>query len=498
MKGIKAGLAGILLLATTAAHALSESFIQGSFASPAVESTDWHGSVASRIIPVSTGYLVVGNHEVLSNQDGGYTTGTTLYVLKLTTGMARDTSFGINGVKSLQLPDGYYYRNAFALPLASGKFLVAAEAIMISPPEGTVSERIVLARFNADASRDTSFASSGATLVDMPCTENSRADVPILNVQADGRIILTGTFGCPGIGRAGFVARFSESGAQEMSFGTDGLAWVYVRDTQAWLTQAKIDSEGRLVVAGESIRPTSEEMVWNYDTFVARISLGATPLADLTFDGDGYRIISAADDENSWPTALHVQGSTILVVSDVESTSGEAMVTKFLADGTPDTSFGTSGSAMVSAGGFLNSFFRQILPATSGYYLVGSLNNRRAVVKITSSGGLDTSDADFGTTGFWRSSISGANAFITAILNGGKLIAGGLVVTDTGVSIDPENDVDSSAFVVSSFPLSGAASGGSNTVTDSSSSSSGGGGGSADILVLLLLGGLVLMRRRQH
>lgn len=497
MKGLKAGLAGFLLLATTAAHALTESFIQGTFASPAEGSTDWHGSVAKRIIPASTGYLVIGNNEVLSNQDGGYTTGTTLYALKLTTGMARDTSFGVNGVKSLQLPEGYYYRSAFALPLASGKFLVAAEAIMIDPPEGTVSERIVLARFNADATRDTSFASSGATLVDMPCTENSRADVPTLNIQADGRIILTGTFACPDIGRAGFVARFSATGTQEMSFGLDGLAWVYVRGTQAWLTHAKIDSEGRLVVAGESIRPTSEELVWNYDTFVARITLGTTPAADTTFNGAGYRIISAADDDNSWPTALHVQGSTVMVVTDVESTSGESMVTKLLGNGTPDTSFGTSGSAMVSAGGYQNSYFRQILPATSGYYLVGGLNNRRAVVKITSGGELDTSDADFAGTGFWRSSISAVDAFVTAILNNGKLIAAGLAVTDVGVSIDPENDVGSSAFVVSSFPVSGAPGGGSSTVTESSSSG-GGGGGSADVLGLLLLAGLVFMRRRQR
>lgn len=497
MKILKAGMACLLVLTSITAQAVTESFIQGKFARAAEGSTDWHASYPDRIIPVSTGYLVIGNNEVQSNATGYLTTGTTLYALKLTANMERDISFGPSGVQALDVPAGYYYRNTNVYPLPSGKFLVAAEADMISPPEGTWREHILLARFNADASPDTSFGAAGSVLVNMPCIDESSADAPSLGVQADGKIVLAGTFGCPTTGRMGFVSRFSASGVQEDLDGAaaSGLLLINPRSTSTWLTLSTIDSEGRLIVAGESNRPSADIHDWSFDTFVARITLGATPQLDTTFNGTGFRIIEAANADDSWATSVVAEGTKVTVSSGIDSATGGAMITRLLATGAPDTTFGTAGAVLVTAGAYNASIVRQIVPTTSGYYLLGALNNRRALVKLTASGALDTGDANFAGTGYWRSGISNASVFVSALLHEGKLLAAGFTITATGESIEPQNELESTDFVISSFPLSDAPAGGSVTVVESSSSSSG--GGSADFIGMMLLAVLVLVRRRQ-
>lgn len=494
MKALKAGLASLLLITTASAQAVTESFNQGRFASAAAGSTDWHASTPKQIIPQASGYLVIGGNQVEKNQNGALTTGTKLYALKLTTSLSRDTSFGVNGVKALELPDGYYYRNAVAKSLASGKILVAAEAIHSGMPD-IWQEGILLTRLNADATPDTTFGTDGSVIVNMPCLDDSSADGPSLNVQADGRIVLAGTYGCPTTGRQGFVARFSANGVQEAGFGSGGFLVIDPRTTSTWVIHSRLDSEGRLVLAGDSARSTSIAD-WNYDAFVARVTLGTTPAVDTTFNGTGHRIVVSPDDSSSWPTGLQTEGTSILLASSIkvndEGESGGGMVTRVLASGAADVSFGTVGSVVVAAGGFEKSFIREMLPVTSGYLLLGSLNDRRAIIKLKSNGDLDTGDGDFVGTGFWRSMFSNRSSFVSGLFHDGSLLAAGQVVTEEGTSIDPENELEKTDYVISRFSLSEEE---SNLVTSASSSSSSG-GGSMDFLWLLLATSLLFARRR--
>jgi uncharacterized delta-60 repeat protein/MYXO-CTERM domain-containing protein len=487
MKGFKAGMAGFLLLTTLAAQALTESSMTlGKFASAGAGSTNWHASAPKEIIPIATGYLVIGNDEVSSNATGYLTTGSTLYALKLTSGLSRDTSYGTNGVQALSLPSGYYYRLPDVHVLASGKFLVAAEAVMIDPPAEATGERFILAQFNADTTPDTSFGSSGSVIVSMPCNGTS-ADVPSLAVQSTGKIVLTGTTLCAETGRTGFMTRFSASGVRETGFGTSGYLLINPRSTNTWLTQATIDGDGRLLVAGESMRSDIDGTV---DSFVSRITLGTTPQVDTSFNTTGHHILVVGGADDAWATSLVMDGTKILVASSIGSATGETALTRLLSTGALDTSMGTTGTVLVSAGTYTDSYVRDIVLAGSGYYLIGALNSRRAIVKVTDAGALDTTDADFGATGYWRSSISNASAYLRGVLYDGKLLAAGMSINSTGTATESGNDLEDTSYVISSFSVTGDDP--STVVTESSSS----GGGSADWLGLLLLGGLLAIRRR--
>lgn len=487
MKGFKAGMAGLLLLTTGAAQALTESMLQSKFARAAEGSTNWHASAPKEIIPIATGYLVIGNDEVTSNATGYLTTGSTLYALKLTAGLARDSSYGTDGVQALSLPEGYYYRLPDVQVLSNGQFLVAAEAIMIDPPAEDSGERIVLARFNADTTPDTSFGTSGAVMVSMPCN-GTRADTPSLAVQSSGKVVLTGTTLCPESGRTGFMTRFSASGERETGFGSSGYLLINPRATANWVTLATIDGNDRLLVAGESARSAED---WTVDAFVTRITLGETPQVDTSFNTTGHQILAVGDTVDAWATSLVMDGSNILVASSIDSASGETALTRLLPTGALDTSMGTTGTVLVSAGTYTDSYVRDIVRANSGYYLMGGLNGRRAIVKVTNTGALDTADADFGGTGYWRSSISNGSAYFRGVRHDGKLLAAGYSVNATGTATDIGNDLEDASFVISSFSIAG--SGSTTVVTESSSSS---GGGSADWLGLLLLTGLLMLRRR--
>lgn len=485
MKGFKAGMVGVLLATAGVAQALTEDLLLSKFASKGAGSTNWHASAPKEIIPIATGYLVIGNDEVTSNATGYLTTGSTLYALKLTTGFSRDTSYGTDGVQALSLPAGYYYRLPDVQVLSSGKFLVAAEAIMLDPPEGDSGQRFILARFNADTSSDSTFGTSGSVIVGMPCSGVS-ADVPQLAVQSTGKIVLTGTTLCAESGRTGFMTRFSASGVRETGFGTSGYLLINPRSTDNWVTLSAVDGEDRLVVAGESAR---SDVDWTVDTFVSRITLGTTPQIDTSFNTTGHRILAVGGSDDSWGTSLVLDGTKMLVASSIASVSGETAVTRLLSSGALDTSFHADGNVLVSAGIYTDSYVRDIVKAASGYYLVGGLNGRRAIVKMTDAGALDTTDADFGVSGYWRSGFSNGSAFLRGLVHDGKLLAAGMSINSTGTATETENDLEDASFVISRFNLGGD----SGTVVTETSSSS---GGSADWWWLLVLGTLPAARRR--
>lgn len=134
-----------------------------------------------------------------------------------------------------------------------------------------------------------------------------------------------------------------------------------------------------------------------------------------------------------------------------------------------------------------------MVPAATGYYLLGALNNHRAVVKLTEAGALDTVDSGFSGTGFWRSDISNASVFMYGKTDNGQLLAVGFSVNERGGSTEPAGySLENTAYVVSRFPLAGTT---TTTVSTSSSSSS---GGSMAPVSLLIVAGLLLWRRARR
>ncbi len=317
-----------------------------------------------------------------------------------------DPGFGTAGAAFIT-PDNVeatQLRPYAAITLPDGKILVAGERNKVIPNNPTEpNRRAMLARFNADGSADASFGDIPAmpgvrVLPDLvPGTGAAIQSVEALQRLADGSIIVAGTTSVRAPTK-GFVAKLSAGGDLDASFGTGGITLL----PAIYLHALAIDSQGRIVVAGEK---------W----------IGVIP---------------------------------------------HSVVVRFDASGHADTSFGSSGDGtapinwdgVAGQAGYLSTLG---LNSDDGILVGGSydvygpgMGSDFAIARLTASGALDTTFAGTGWRVFHRNNIAPStnNNGIDRLLpssDGGAVFAGHYYDDNTGTNIvlgriDGGGDIDTS------------------------------------------------------
>jgi uncharacterized delta-60 repeat protein len=231
--------------------------------------------------------------------------------------------------------------------------------------------------------------------------------VGAIAIQTDGKIVVAG--GVPG--STGFtvpaVLRFLSKGNLDNSFGVNGVA--VLPNSFGSYGAVAIQSDGK-IVAGTSSGGVNAEV----DRFTASGHL------DSSFGSNGrvtFRLSSFAG------LALQPDGRILAALHNV--TGGGARVTRLLANGSTDTSFGTNGSAFPPGG---EGTFEVL--ANVDILVFGGLISR-----LTGSGALDTT---FGVNGQLQAQTGGHGL----AADGDILVAGSLVNDPT---------IPSSAFAVFSY-----------------------------------------------
>ena len=141
-----------------------------------------------------------------------------------------------------------------------------------------------IARYNTDGTLDSTFGTGGRVTVDFFGSRDAANDVKI---QTDGKIVAAG-YARNGAQADNFaVARFDVNGLLDSTFGTGGLVNTNV-DTTAFVSQdqassLQIQADGRIVLTGFSnVRPSSVSTFTTTEFAVARyLSTGAI---DTTFN----------------------------------------------------------------------------------------------------------------------------------------------------------------------------------------------------------------------
>lgn len=290
-----------------------------------------------------------------------------------------DTSFGTNG----KVRHKFNQRNvgkAFALQ-SDGKIVVAG---VEAPSNAGSQQRANVSRFNSDGTPDTTFNGTGShSVLNASGTFNS------LHIMDDGRIVC---FGQLGSGLGATIALFMPDGSFDTSFNNDGLVFFntplqyfdnvtghLLADGKMLLTSYASNSASefhylavRFLASGE-IDTTYGNNGYYYDA-VLPVSGYFYPLTSA-IDSNGNLLISKSADntsfdilrltpegilDNTFGTGGHVHydsgGATtgmqlladgkILVRGTAASPTGNfapSCAIRFLADGTPDSSFGTNG-----------------------------------------------------------------------------------------------------------------------------------------------------------
>ncbi len=257
---------------------------------------------------------------------------------RYTTSGALDTTFG--GPKSktpgevfLYVGSGRDVASAVALETVNGstKIVVAGWTNGV-----TGHPEIVLARYNSDGSLDTTFGGTGTVVTSIPNT-SLYPETNAVAVQPDGKIVVAGLTNGPGPYPA-FLARYNVNGSLDTTFGNNGLV-VSQFTPQDGFSGVAIQSNGQIVAAG------SGSVDGNFIGEVARYNPNGS--LDTTFGGGAGVILAPSQGSQYFAVALQTNGQIIAAGTGPNATT---LVTRFNADGSLDTTYGSGGSTIVAIG----------------------------------------------------------------------------------------------------------------------------------------------------
>jgi len=341
-----------------------------------------------------------------------------------------DATFGQGGGARLGFPGGFNAANAAALQ-ADGRMVVAGTG----RNGGWAAGPLMLARYNADASTDTSFGDGGVAW--HYSHADSTFEARAVSVLADGRIVVIGnaTDGDFFNFRTRlFVARFEANGAPDPTFGSGGLVFPTLWGSNFWGRALFIQADGRLVIAGSAGNSTTH-------LAIARLNSNGTP--DPTFNGSGYKVTPVMDRSGAIAVGL-LNGKYVVTGVGYEVNYDSAiLVAQFNDNGTLDTAFGGDGVVTTWVGseavGLALSFQISTTQPTrivvAGEANNGTSRSQFVVLRYLPDGSLDTTfDSDgyavIGVSDF----DSGANA-VRVLYAGGiatRIVASGYSQTGYG------------------------------------------------------------------
>jgi uncharacterized delta-60 repeat protein len=294
---------------------------------------------------------------------------------------------------------------------AGGGNLVAAQSdnkviAVAAFPTKTAAGQIEVARYNVDGSLDSTFGRGGIATIAIKSSVDSFAFAVV--IQSDGKIVVAGD----NVTNNKFqyydylVARLNTNGTLDTSFG-GGSGYVTTRlapsSGYAEVTTMALQSNGEIVVAGlVSISGGSP-----YETVLVRYNANGS--LDTTFGNGGEVTYSGMavgfPGRSCTGTDLAIDSSGRIDLGGLlpVGSSQQPGVVRYLANGTLDPNFGSSGVAYLPSPMTWGASLA--LQSTGEIVVCGKGNNGSgnfgAIERLNSDGSVDTS---FGTSGVYTDS----------------------------------------------------------------------------------------------
>lgn len=235
-----------------------------------------------------------------------------------------DPSFGTGGTVTVPLAGGVNAGIAGAL-LPDGRILALGATGSFSSPV------VALARFNADGTLDGTFGTGGHVTVPLPVPFAGGRMV----LQPDAKILISGSAGSP----SDFgLLRLLPTGAPDPTFDGDGFVSSDFGGTEIVRSLALL-GDGRIVLAG-----------YRSANFALARYL-PTGALDTTFGVTGLATADSGAPEFTAALLAQPNGKLLVLGSTSSPSPADFILTRFLADGTHDTTFGTGGFLTTDFGG---------------------------------------------------------------------------------------------------------------------------------------------------
>ena len=338
-----------------------------------------------------------------------------------------DPSFGNSGYADLD------FGAANIRLLDNGQFIVAGEYF-----DST--------RLNDDGSVDATYGDGGYSQPDVVGDTHSHA----LEILPSGQLQFVGR-NYDGQFDDMTVARVNADGSLDTTYGTNGF---YTIDTGANETAfgLVIDADGSSFVLGEwndySGQFVGGETVQDF----AVAKLTPAGILDTSFGGDGFVttgvVGSYAVGDSAFGVVEQADGKIIVGGSLNFQNQGDVALVRYLADGSVDTTYGDRGVAIIDIGNEIGYEFDVTMQADGKVIVAGpttiDFDNSFAVARVNTDGTLDNT---FGTNGTAVVSANG-NIYATAVVvqNDGKIVIGGYGYTNEGryilTRLNPDGSMD--------------------------------------------------------
>ena len=320
-----------------------------------------------------------------------------------------DTSYGTQGIAVIVKADSNESTSRLLL-LADGRLIIAGTTT------GSGGQNMLLYRLLATGAVDSSFGASGSLEIDFDGQDDAAYG---LTVDSTGRIIIVGSANI-GSSLDLAVARVTADGVLDPTLGGSGKVTTAVSVSYEEARDVAVQPDGDIVVAGFVYAQSSDDFL-----LVRFLDNG---LLDEEFaDGAGFvRTRITASEDRCQSVILQPDGKIVAAGWTTAGNRNFAAI-RYLDDGSLDTSFGVSGIARTPVG--LGDDLAYVLQRQSdGKLLLGgtasNTNEQFAVIRYTSAGVLDTSFGSAGKALFTLPDREGAGTAL-AMQTDGKVLLGG-------------------------------------------------------------------------
>ena len=349
---------------------------------------------------------------------------TDFLVARFNTDGSVDRSFDGDGMVTTDMGSGLRVEEALAVAIQrDGKIVVVGyTAVDAAPPAPDLPPTFAIARYNSDGSLDTSFGTGGRV------SGNVNGIARAVAIQPDGKILLAGEveFQLPnGDFASDFaVARFNTNGSLDLPFGGNGTGRL-TTDIGGGANGGRnlvLQPNGAIVVSGT---PQCSQAGCDH-TDVVRYNANGT--LDASFGSGGMLTLAGATVSEG--LVRQPDGKLVLVgsiVQPVAPATARFVLMRRNADGSPDASFGTAGTASAAlsdnataSGVALQADGKLVVVGTRAF----SANANFIVARFDTNGRLDTGFGNLGTLSidFFRFDDIGENVLVQP---DGKIVVSG-------------------------------------------------------------------------
>lgn len=317
-----------------------------------------------------------------------------------------DTTFGTSGLS--------------LTPISSNDFITTGivsnylDEIVLAGGTKTFENDILIARYTSNGVLDTTFNSTGILAVKFGSASLANG----VAVQLDDKILVSG-FSTSS--QTGFlVARYNTNGSADTSFNGTGSNTTIINDGSD-ANAIALQSNGDIILAGASVNGVPHFTLARYDPY---------GVLDTTFGSSGITITPINIMSSIFKIAVDSYDDSIIAVGySYIGTENHITIARYHANGTLDTSFGSSGIITQQIGTESKAYYVLIQPdrniVVAGYAVESNINES-ILIRYTPSGALDTT---FNGTGIVKTTCQyGSKYFALTIQGDDKLIAAGYCI----------------------------------------------------------------------